>query len=310
MININQLSVYRGYDPTHTTVLRNTFASQMNRRFDELMKVIKISIVDNDCFGLALATFKMTPADEHQFAFRRNPDKVKKFMAWLDEQVKLGILEVSIYEQAGDAIEKAWTNMYITDSYKRGVMRARYEMKKAGYDVPSVESTGGIAASLAVPIHADRLGLLYTRTYTDLKGITEAMDTIISRILAQGMADGDNPKVLARKIYQVINGGAVGDLAMKDSLGRSISAKARAEMIARTEIIRAHHQAMIQEYMNWRVFDVMIEAEIATAGDNRVCTRCEALAKGGPYTLEQAMNLIPYHPKCRCVALPNVINKN
>lgn len=310
MINVNQLSVYGGYDPTHTTVLRNTFASQMNKRFDELMKVIKISIVDNDCFGLDLATFQMIPAGKNQFSFRRSQDKVKKFMAWLDEQVKLGILEVSIYEQAGDAIEKAWTNMYITDSYKRGVMRARYEMKKAGYDVPSIESTGGIAASLAVPIHADRLGLLFTRTYTDLKGITEAMDTIISRILAQGMADGDNPKVLARKIYQVINGGAVGDLAMKDSLGRSISAKARAEMIARTEIIRAHHQAMIQEYMNWRVFDVIIEAEIATAGDNRVCTRCEALAKGGPYTLEQAMNLIPYHPKCRCVALPNVINKN
>jgi SPP1 gp7 family putative phage head morphogenesis protein len=158
--------------------------------------------------------------------------------------------------------------------------------------------------SMMTPLHMDRLGLLYTRTYTDLKGITAAMDTQISRILTQGMADGDGPILLARKMLGAINGTGLGDLALTDKLGRFIPAKRRAEILARTEIIRAHHQATIQEYRNWGVLGVNVMAEMVTAGDNRVCEACEALTLNNPYTLEDAMNLIPVHPQCRCLCLP------
>lgn len=298
----NTLTINAQYDPTRTTTLRNLFVRAMNKRFDALTKQIYTKIVTEDCFGLDRLI--QWNAVREQFLFPRSAQKVEAFMTWLRQQVAEGILSVREYEQIGQSIDKAWTGLYITDSYKRGVIRARYELQKAGYIVPSIAATGGIEMSMMIPLHMDRLGLLYTRTYSELKGITSAMDTQISRILAQGIADGDGPRLLARKMISTINGSGMGDLAMTDKLGRFIPAKRRAETLARTEIIRAHHQAMIQEYKGWAVEGVFVQAEFLTAGDDRVCSICEGLEAGNPYTLDVAMNLIPVHPNCRCICLP------
>jgi hypothetical protein len=56
--------------------------------------------------------------------------------------------------------------------------------------------------------------------------------------------------------------------------------------------------------MNWGVWGVNVLAEMVTAGDDRVCEKCEALTLANPYTLEAAMNLLPVHPNCRCICLP------
>lgn len=293
------------YDPTHTVTLRNVFAREMKRRFRELTKVIKVSVVDRDCFGLkpAVQGNQMNSTIPKQFNFGRSSDKVAAFMAWLQQQVEKGILDVRIFNQVGSAVESAWTNRYIYDSYKRGVLRARQEMLKVGMDIPSMEETGGINATLSLPFHVDRLGLLFTRTFNDLKGITDEMDTLISRVLTQGIADGDSPLLLARKLVEVINNTGGGDLSLVDSIGRFISAERRAVILARTEIIRAHHVATIQEYRNWGVLGIKVLAEWQTAGDDRVCDKCASL-QGKIYTLDEIENKIPLHPQCRCIALP------
>jgi len=293
------------YDPTHTTTLRNAFARDMRRRFNEIAKVIIASIVTNDCFGLKrpLHTFQATPAGKHAFVFTRSSEKVEEFMKWLEEQVKKGIITTREYQRIGSAVEAAWTNVYIQDSYKRGIMRARYELQKAGYDVPSIEDTGGIVASMSTPFHVDAMGLLFTRVFTDLKGITSAMDAQISRVLAQGIADGDGARLLARKLVAVINGTGSDKLGITDTLGRFIPARRRAEMLARTEIIRAHHIATIREYRNWGLEGIKVLAEWSTAGDDRVCKQCEKL-QGKVFTLDEIEGMIPLHPSCRCIALP------
>jgi SPP1 gp7 family putative phage head morphogenesis protein len=313
----NSISVLQSYDPTRTLSLRNAFANDMKRRFGELTKIIQKAVVDEDCFGLSqfkvVSSFQinqMQTPGQGAFAFSRSEVKLAQFMKWLQEQVDKGLIDVRDLQQVGTGIEGAWTNKYIFDSYKRGVIRARYELQKAGYKVPSIDDTGGIEVSMSTPFHLDRLGLLYTRVYSELQGITASMDSQISRILAQGIADGDNPRLLARKLVSTINGSGMGDLSITDSLGRFIPAERRAEMLARTEIIRGHHLATIQEYRNWAVEGVFVQAEWVTAGDKRVCTRCEALAKGSPYTLDQIEKMIPAHPCCRCCAIPmNVIIK-
>ncbi len=305
----NRIYIYRAYDPTHTTTIRNAFVGAVDKRFNELISVIKRTVVDNDCFGLqpGIQTHQMTPAGWQAFNYKLSQEKIAKFMEWLQAQVNSGILTIQQYEQIGTAVNSAWTNTYITDSYKKGIIRARYELQKAGYNVPSIESTGGIAMSLALPIHIDRLGLLYTRTFTDLKGITEVMDSYISRILAQGLADGDNPLLLARKMVSVINGQGVGDLAITNTLGKFVSAKVRVEGLARTEVIRAHNAATIQEYRNWGVAGVNVVAEVVTAGDDKVCSVCNALAANGPYTLDEAEKLLPAHTNCRCCFIPKLV---
>jgi SPP1 gp7 family putative phage head morphogenesis protein len=176
-------------------------------------------------------------------------------------------------------------------------------LKKAGFTVPNIEESGGITNVMGTPFHADRLGVLYTRTFSELKGITKAMDQLISRTLTQGIADGDNPVLLARKLVSVINGAGADRLGMKDSLGRWIPGRRRAEIMARTEIIRAHHQATIQEYRNWGAEGVVVQAEWQTAGDERVCATCASM-QGEVYKLDVIQNMIPIHAQCRCLALP------
>jgi SPP1 gp7 family putative phage head morphogenesis protein len=307
---MNDLTTYRPVDiyssaakvdPTRTTTLRNLFVSAMDKRFNALCVAIANMIVTEDCFGLEPSPLAGNKA---QFAFPRSAEKVQAFMEWLQKQVDKGLLSVSEFQRVGDSIDKAWQNLYIIDSYKRGVIRARSELQKAGYDVPSIDQTGGVEMSMMVPLHMDTVGLLFTRVYSELKGITDAMDSIISQILAQGIADGDGPILLARKIVSAINGTGLGDMGIFDKLGRFIPAKRRATILARTEVIRAHHQATIQEYRNWGVWGVNVQAEFVTAGDDRVCGKCEELTLNNPYTLDAAMNLIPVHPQCRCVCLP------
>lgn len=300
-------SVRRNYDPTHTTSLRNAFARDMRKKFNELIKVIQIAIVDKDCFGLESGTtiYQMTPPVRGAFAFTRSSKKIEAFMQWLQEQVDKGILTIQQYNQYGAAVEDAWTNMYVLDSYKRGIMRARMEMIAAGMNIPSILDSGGIGAVMGTPFHMDRVGVLFTRVFSDLKGITDAMDSIISRILAQGMIDGDGPRLLARKLVAAIDGADMGTLGITDRLGRFIPAKVRAEILARTEIIRAHHLATIQEYRNWGVLGITIKGEWKTAGDDRVCPNCAKL-EGKIFTLDEIEPMIPLHPQCRCIALPYI----
>lgn len=292
------------YDPTRTKSLRDAFVRDMNSRFNYLIREIRKAIVDEDVFGLKVSkpTVFATPG-ENAFKFERSQDKVKKFMDWLQREVDAKVLEVRTIPQIGSAIETPWTNKYIYDSYKRGVIRSRYELRKSGYDVAALGSTTTITATLGTPFHLDRVGLLYTRTFQDLKGITAQMDTQISRILAQGIADGDGPRLLARKLVATIQGGGE-DLGLTDTIGRYIPAKRRAEILARTEMIRAHHAATIQEYRNWGVPGATLQAEFVTAGDDRVCQQCKDAAASGPYTLDQIEPMIPLHPQCRCLALP------
>jgi len=128
------------------------------------------------------------------------------------------------------------------------------------------------------------------------------MEQQLARVLAQGMADGKGPREIVRLLNKTISG-PVGDLGITDTLGRFIPAERRAQILARTEIIRAHHVATINEYRNWEVEGVKVKAEWQTAGDGRVCSICAAL-DGKTFSLDKIENMIPAHPQCRCVALP------
>jgi len=310
-------------DPTRTTAIRNRFAADMNKRFRIIRGLILDAIVNKDCFGLAdvppsergitANTLTLTNNAEsglprRAFAFTRSADKVSAFMRWLEQQANANLLELSMRQRIGMSIEGAWHNVYIEDTYKRGVLRAAYEMDRMGIvgnnpilDMNTIQ--GGLNAVLNGGAHADRLGVLYTRAFNELKGITAAMDQQISRVLTQGLADGDGPRLLARKLNATISGKGRQSLGITDSLGRSISPQRRAEMLARTETIRAHHQGMMQEYRNWQLQGVVLMAELSTANDDRVCAICAGL-EGQVFSLDEAQNLIPLHPMCRCIMLP------
>jgi SPP1 gp7 family putative phage head morphogenesis protein len=282
-------------DPTRTLTLRKRLVSVLNHKFRALKGLVNESIVTNDCFGLTITTNEALRPGE--FAFLTDPEKTQQFMDWFKVQIELGVLELRSTQQIGSAVNSFWMNAYIDTAYKKGMQRARTELNKKGY---SISPDRSVNADFNLPVHMDRVGLLHTRAYTGLKGITDEVDKQISDTLAQSMAEGKAPREIARELNKKI-----------DNIGKN-----RATLLARTEIIRSHHHATIQEYENWGAVGVTVLAEWQTAGDGRVCEKCNAIARrqtkfgNGVYTLKQILPMIPVHPQCRCVALPLDITDN
>lgn len=289
----------RESDPTRTLTLRNAFARNMRRRFTRLTRDIVSAIVADDCFGLKeeptiTALEERISPGKKAFAFSMNHAKIESFINWIKELQKRRILNILEMPQLGEAIHERWTDVYLESAYAQGISRATAEMRTQGMDIPTVDREQALGL-MREPIHADRVAVIYTRAYSQLKGITEVMDVQISQILAQGLLEGKGARDLADDIANVLIGGSKGNAS--NVIGRFVDARRRGELIARTEIIRAHHLGMIQQYRNWGLIDVHVQAEWKTAGDNRVCELCAEL-EGKIYTLDEIEGLIPYHPNC------------
>lgn len=301
----------RQHDPTRTTTLRNAFVADMNRRFNRVAKAVNEAVIVQDVFGLtpqkSIRTFQ-TPG-KRAFSFLTKDEKIAAFLDWLRKVENAVLLEMQPTVQYGKWEEVPWTNVYLFQAYQQGTKRARQELRKYGLSLAIESADGQVFLN---PTSLEKLRVLFTRAFTDLEGVTHAMDEQISRILAQGLVDGQSPRVLAKMINSAIIGGGE-ELGMQityiNRVGRQVSyfmpGRRRAEIIARTEIIRAHHVATIQEYRNWAIEGVYVLAEWATAGDARVCPDCAGM-QGKVFSLDEVENLIPLHPQCRCIALPYV----
>ena len=84
--------------------------------------------------------------------------------------------------------------------------------------------------------YLDRIAYVKSRALEDFKGFTDSMTTDLRRLLVDGMANGDNPNVIARKIRAQV----LGDSDRKGAV-------VRAKRIARTEITGAHRRALWDE---------------------------------------------------------------
>lgn len=270
-------------DPTGTTGLRKRFESEMVRRFRKLRALIVRSLVENDALGLRAVTDAAIPRREFQFA--RTPEKVGLFMAWLREQQAIEVLGIRPGAPMVTA-EQAWTATYIESAYQKGIRDAGAKLRKAGAQV----APSWIEEAFSRPVHADRAGLAFTRTFSELEGVTQAMDQQISRVLAEGLAQGKNPMAIARDITNRV-----------EKIGVT-----RARMIARTETIAAHADATLNSYEEAGIMGVDVEAEVLiTLG---ACPICVGLSQNGPYTMNEARGLLPAHPNCRCALTPVVTN--
>jgi len=305
-------------DPSRLWGLKKRFMGEMTMRLQRVRMDVQASIVDNDCFGIQtdsiLLPFKsLTVAPVRAFDFPRTADKVEAFMEWLWKQEELYMLSggkkgfALIITPGAGGIEKAWTDIYIESAYQQGIRRGRSELRKAGFNVPAIQQEpfgSGVAAAMSQPIHADRVGLIYSRTFEELKSVLAVTNTAIRRQiadglssgLAKGIADGKNPRVIARELYK--------DTANHlDKIG-----KVRLRAIARTEVMRAHTEAITAEFANIDLdMDVVILAEWETGF--KPCPICVDLADGGPYKLEEIRQLMPAHPNCGCVPLPYIESK-
>ncbi|MBR0271157.1 MAG: minor capsid protein, partial [Methanobrevibacter sp.] len=135
---------------------------------------------------------------------------------------------------------------------------------------------------------ATKYGLKFLQNYnfTLINNVNEDLKKHIRTQIFNGIVAGETMPEVAQKILH----------AHETSLtGKTLSARQRAMMIARTETARAMTQGRLQSYANYGVREV----KILTAGDDNVCAICRKAADK-IYPIDEASNLVPFHPLCRC----------
>lgn len=274
-------------DPTRTTLLRRKCMADMTRRFKKVSRAIQKLVVEEDVFGLITSQPMVFAQTQQAWRFRSNANKVRAYRKWLQQQIDANILS-----PVDGVSGKPWLAPYVESSYKKGALRA-YTDTHAQALAKSVDFYEGgkeefLRSAFGAPEALGKIELLYTRAFDELKGVTDAMSQQMSRILAGGLAQGKGPKAIARDLRKNV----------------SNITKTRANVIARTEIIRAHAEGQLDSFERLGVKELGLMAEWSTAGDDRVCEECAGLGAGGPYTVKEARDMLPAHPNCRCAWIP------
>ena len=112
-----------------------------------------------------------------------------------------------------------------------------------------------------------------------------------------------------KSLHLVVTGlvQGVGPATIARDLSRSIAglSRARAGVIAQTEIINAHAEGQLDAFKQLGIKKVDAEVEWLTANDGKVCDDCASM-EGEVYAVEEAHGLIPLHPNCRCCWKPYI----
>lgn len=280
-------------DPTKTATLRRRFISELGKRFEALKKKILEHVKDKDVFGLA-APIVLSPFERHyshnvmgvvntDWKYKTDPDKLAAFKVWLATQIASTI---------GKSDDELW-KQFAREGFEKGAARSFSDVNKQGQD-QSLDFYQGtkdqfLKSAFGQPVATEKVKLLASRTFGEMEDVTQAMASSISRVLVDGLVQGQSPRDIAREMTKKVDG-----------IG-----KKRAEKIARTEIVRAHAEGQLHALEQLGVTDLGVEVEWSTAGDGKVCTKCKAM-EGQHFTTKQAKGKLPLHPHCRCAWIPYV----
>lgn len=106
----------------------------------------------------------------------------------------------------------------------------------------------------------------------------------------------DEKSALTAEQMEKIVSNILPEITPKEILERFKMGMRRTKMM-RPDLYSESHQALIES-------GVEIMAEWITMDDDEVCDDCREMAENGPYSIEEAITLIPACDDCRCVFLP------
>jgi len=260
------------------------YEADVTNRFKWLIGEIKNALIEENALGgtvkkAATNTLRLNAV----YTYPRAADKASAFMRWLAIQEDAGVLEVLRLEGRSVVAHTGWQNTYIKRSYVKGVEWAELRMQELGL-VP-VDSAQAIGAVLSAPVHADALGLMFTRAFDQLNGITQTMSQQISRVLVEGMVAGKGPRQIATMMAGRVEGIGI----------------ARARTLARTETAFAQSEASLNRYTDYRVSKVFWIFGGGPCPQN-ICPP----NNGVEFTIAEAHGMQPAHPNCQCAWGPVV----
>ena len=221
-----------------------------------------------------------------RWKFSSDPQKLKQFQAWLKQQFGKDL--------TSPEVEELWRR-FIESGFRKGAGRAfddtRAAVRVAATEPQQLDFYQGtkqefLRSAFGRPVAVEKVQLLAARSFDEMQNVTADLSQRMSRTLADGLVQGKSPRQIADDL--------------EDDIGFS---RQRAELIARTEIIRAHAEGQLEALEQMGVEEVGAAVEFSSAGDDTVCPECEAL-EGVVLKVEEARGIIPVHPNCRCAWIP------
>jgi hypothetical protein len=270
----------RSVDPTGTSKLRGKFRSDLQLRLRMLRAQLRVAVVEHDVLALGRGGI---------MSFHPPDVRLRAFTHWL---------EVAI----ASLVAGHWVREYIMRASEAGVAAAVKEL--------------GLGTAAARQASND---LLEEQTVNEIAGIGDAVIQQITRAATAVI----QRNMKAPKAYALL-------AATFDKV-----ALPRTKALADTAVVTAFNHAKLDIYEANGIKEVGIDPEIhpgtvrthssdaatghnrppvkqrrsrwkaeavgvRTAADEKVCQTCEDIAEDGPYTTDEARELIPAHPHCRC----------
>jgi SPP1 gp7 family putative phage head morphogenesis protein len=257
-------------DPTKTLMIRNRASKEIDRRFSKIRKFVRDSI------NIGKLVVNVSIVDPDKYVYMRDQDKIPEFnreLQKLIDQEILGLTDGTINN------ENYWLNVHIGQAYDKGARKVRIAAERAIVNLAKLP----FYSPFINPAHVERAELIYTRVFNDMKNVTDVMRGQMSRVLAEGMLRGENPKKVAKAMINRV-----------DAIGIT-----RAKLIARTEIVESHNQASIKEaelLENETGVEIKMQWLTSIDGRERASHRSRHLVI---YSRDEALSKLG-EPNCRC----------
>jgi hypothetical protein len=300
------------------------FDRQAVKRFRALRTLVKRVVVEMDVLGLrgitedSLDFLKLYGGDRDkvelaEYSHMPNGEKARAFMDWLRQAAS---------ETVGGPVP--WSHYLVQAAYSKGYQDAAGRLKNAKKEVPV-----GLPEERA--LHAHTLSMIQTRTHDEIVTVRDTTVAQMARVLAEHLVQGTTPEGLATALVGRIDAIGVTRARLVAST-ETVAAYNEAAInmyeeggIRRLGIIpewdallpgtprpdygpgiykRGERKGEPKRTKDWPKGRWPLVAW-ATAADDFVCPRCEAL-EDQVFTLETARGMLPLHPNCRCALYPLV----
>jgi hypothetical protein len=297
------------FDPTNTKRLRSRFRAEAQSRLLKFLRITREVLVAQDFLGLN----RIAPVFQlHSFSNLADQQKLSMFSDWFTATAYSVLV--------GDG---SWLTPNLQQAYASGL--------KAG------------ATLLKTDIALTSLNEMFQQAALhETQGITDALIQRASRAVADGLLKKQKVTQIFRGIQDAFSKVAEPRLnAMCNQFIVAVHNEARLDQfknagVKRVGLIPESQPPKSQQRVMGgfrdarrtgpgsrisrlftpsastigriarvqRSLEALHQVNVLTAGDDKVCPQCEAIAEDGPYEINEASGLIPAHANCRCAFVP------
>lgn len=256
----------RRKDPTGTHYVRARMRAEGDRRWQALARTLRQALIEHDLVGIR--------------GIGRLPhgDKTTGFATWLRAE-----LQHKVFGYNG-----SWVRPYVQRSADVAQRRAH-----------TLAAHG--------PVDPHRVAAMESLAVSELRGVIEAAQQQITRAVTHCLMANATPTATANTAARVVKVMRNRTRAMSEYIVAKTHAAATLSVYRSSGI--THVGIEPERIRRTRTHDAkwdpeLDEVDVLTAEDEDVCIVCEEISDDGPYELDEAEDLIPAHPWCRCAFVP------